>query len=73
MQFDINETIQNLTNVRDQLNAMGGPLAQDLVQQTQYIIDGLTDVQQNQIPGIRAQVVIISFEVLGSRRAAQTN
>ena len=55
MQFDIDETIQNLTSVRDDLTAMG---AAALAQQTQYIIDGLTDVQQNQIPGIRAQVVI---------------
>ena len=58
VQFDIDETIQNLTNVRDQLNMNG---ATTVAQQTQYIIDGLTDLQNNQIPGIRAQVVNILF------------
>ena len=59
VQFDIDETIQNLTNVRDQLNGTSG--AESIAQQTQYIIDGLTDLQNNQIPGIRAQVVNILF------------
>jgi len=60
VQFDIDETIQNLTNIRDQLNGIGGA-AGPIAQQTQYIIDGLTDLQNNQIPGIRVQVVNILF------------
>ena len=58
VQFDIDETIQNLTNIRDQLSMNG---ATSVAQQTQYIIDGLTDLQNNQIPGIRVQVVNILF------------
>lgn len=59
VQFDIAETIQNLTSIRDQLNGISG--ADSIALQTQYIIDGLTDLQNNQIPGIRAQVVNILF------------
>ena len=56
MQFSINETIQNLTSIRDSLN-MAGPTATALRDQTQDIIDALNDLQDNQIPAIRTEVV----------------
>ena len=56
MQFSINETIKNLTSIRDSLN-MAGPTATALRDQTQDIIDALNDLQDNQIPAIRTEVV----------------
>ena len=55
MQFSINDTIQNLTAVRDSLVMAGAPAG--LVMQTQDIINALNDLQDNQIPAIRAEVV----------------
>lgn len=54
MQFSINETIQNLTSIRDGLVVAGATALGD---QTQNIIDALNDLQDNQIPAIRTEVV----------------